>query len=276
MKTIVFLVFLLLSAFRARAADTDACLDQVVRVGLYDLSFAMMRSESGQASGAAVDVLKELGSRTGCRVTFFYAPQARIKSMFLQDQLDIIPATRNPEYDAKGIFIQQFSAQPVVLSLDPHYKHAQPDLIFTSSLRFLAVRGSDSARAIIDHSKARGYDIQVEYSPTPELAVKKLLARRGDFLIGSTLLYYRALRQQMPDIHVEVIKIDTAPIAAGYYINRSLQTKVGYVRVYSTLLAMQADGTMAALSKDYLPPSVAQAVEVDAPAPSKKRHRSKR
>ena len=267
MRNTVFLVIWLLLTTYSHAAN--ACPNQALRVGVYELSYIMLRSESGELDGAAIDVLKELGTRTGCRLSFFYGPQARVKSMFLTGQLDIITSTKKDEFDAKGVFVHQFSVQPVIIHLGRDGKSLTLGEIFRTSPRFLAVRGADSVQAIINYSKDKGQEIQVDYSPTPEITVKKILAKRGDFLVGTTVLYYRALLDQIPDLNVGVVKVTIPPLAAGYYINRFSIPQEDLDQLENALSGMRTDGTIDNLSKQYFSSWVTQAADFGVPRASK-------
>ena len=267
MRNTVFMVIWLLLTTYSHAAK--ACPNQALRVGVYELSYIMLRSENGELGGAAIDVLKELGTRTGCRLAFFYGPQARVKSMFLIGQLDIITSTKKDEFDAKGVFFHQFSVQPVIIHQGRDGKSPTLDEIFRASPRFLAVRGADSVQAIINYSKDKGHEIQIDYSPTPEIAVKKILAKRGDLLVGTTVLYYRALLDQIPDLNVGVVKVAVPPLEAGYYINRFSIPQGDLDQLENTLSGMRSDGTIDNLSKQYFSSWVTQAADFGVPRPSK-------
>ncbi|MBA5686067.1 substrate-binding periplasmic protein [Rugamonas apoptosis] len=61
----------------------------VTRVGLSDLGYASYRQD-GHYRGTAVDLVEELGRRTGCRFQFAWYPRSRLFAEFSANHVDIV------------------------------------------------------------------------------------------------------------------------------------------------------------------------------------------
>lgn len=100
--------------------------------------------DGGQGSGLYPQLLRELGTATGCEFHFQRVPRARLQKLFESGQADLLaPAARAPSRDAHGDFVPLMQVRASLLLLTP--EHAAPrslaELFALPDYKLAVVRG---------------------------------------------------------------------------------------------------------------------------------------
>ncbi len=138
-------ILLLGLALPLMGASARAECTRAMRVPVSPIGLSVM-SSGGEVAGVYPDLLRKIGTETGCRFEFVVVPRARLEAMFTGGNADLlVPATRTSVRDARGDFIPMMKARPMLISLasDRAPIESLAELAERRELRVAVVRGFD-------------------------------------------------------------------------------------------------------------------------------------
>jgi polar amino acid transport system substrate-binding protein len=254
---------LLLSAFALPVQAAPFACPALTHVGISDLGY-LSYQENGANRGAAVDIVAELGKRTGCRFNVEWYPRGRMFVQLSNGQLDLaMSALRSPERDRAGSWVP--------------YSYTQFELLLTSqgggpfgSLEAFVDRGKGrlnvtrgityppAASAQLERLEKQG---RLEYVNDYAIVFKKIKAGRADGTLAPPVIYLQHQRRLGIVGLLQAMSISEWPRSlTGVYISHA--TVSGAVRqgLSSAFYDMVNDGTVQKIYERYLGPEVTREV----------------
>jgi polar amino acid transport system substrate-binding protein len=227
----------------------------LTRVGVSDLGYSAFRQD-GKLQGAAIDMIRELGTRTGCQLNFEWFPRERMFVQLESGRIDLIASgARTPERDRLALFAPYVTGRfDLVLSRRVHGNfHSLADFIDHSDARLNVVRGMHfvpEVAAQIERLRAQG---RVEWVNDYEVVFWKISMERAEATLAPAVIHQWHVRQAGLQDKVSVLQISEAPVrlAGAYLSSRTLapETRELYAR---TIHDMVADGTAQKIYRRYL------------------------
>jgi len=258
------LAFLLAAACigMAQAARAINC-PAVTRVGISDLGYSAYQDDGGY-HGTAVDLVAELGRRTGCRFRIEWFPRGRLFAEFYKGKVDIAMASlRNAERDHYASWIPYTYTQfDLLLTRQNAGSYASlADFVDRGTGRLNVIRGvasTPAAAAQLERLEKLG---RVEYVSDYGVVFKKILAGRAEGTLAPPVIHLMYLHRLGIEDRIKTMPIAEWPriVIGAYASNASLSGEVR--KAYAgAFYAMVSDGTVLKIYERYLGPEMARAV----------------
>jgi polar amino acid transport system substrate-binding protein len=243
-----------LPATSAKGATPADC-PQATSVGISDLGYASYQ-ENGSVRGTSVDVIAELGRRTGCRFDISWFPRGRMFVEFEEGKIDmVLTAARSPERDASGNFVAYTHTQfDLVLRKPVDGTYASlADFVDRSHARLDITRGIVYPPPVQAQLERLQRADRLDYVSDFNLAFRKLAAGRSDGTLAPPVIYLQHLDQLgLRD------SVTTTPLPesrrqdAGAYLSKRTMAPALQSRFAATLRAIAADGTLQKIYARYV------------------------
>lgn len=185
----------------------------------------MVISPAGVVGGVVRDVFDKVSKQSGCQIEYVVMPRARAHAMFKAGLVDIIAsATRSPERDASGDFIQTHGVRAMLVSLSG--RDPPPTTIpalLAGDLRVDTLRGYYFGAAYAALTASPAFQRRMDVSPDPATVVRKLVAGRTDVALVAPAALIDAAEQEgiLQSLRVtELAGMDAVP--SGVYLSKSL------------------------------------------------------
>jgi polar amino acid transport system substrate-binding protein len=258
------LLFTLVLALAAPAASAAAYVcPTVTRVGLSDLGYASYR-EDGRYRGTAVDLIEELGRRTGCRFRFEWYPRGRLFAEFSANRIDLVMSSLpDTTRDQAGRWMPYGYARfELVLSRRAGGGYASlAEFVERGTGRLNITRGLYYAPAVqrqLDRLQQAG---RLEYVNDFDTAFRKIQAGRADGTLAAPVIHlWHSRRLGMDDemAHYEVA--ESARSISGAYASRANLAPELQQAFSAAFRAMVADGTVQAVYGRYVGADLARQI----------------
>lgn len=239
---------------QARAQAPADC-PHATRVGLSDLGYGSYQ-ENGQVRGTSVDVIAELGRRTGCRFETHWFPRGRMFVEFDEGKIDMVAlATHSPERDASGNFVTYVHTRfELVLRKPADGAYASlADFVDRGHARLDITRGiayPPAVQAQLDRLQAAG---RLDYVSDFNLAFRKLGAGRSDGTLAPAIIYLQHLDQLGLRDGVTVTPLPEARRQeAGAYLSKKNLAPALQARFAAALREIARDGTLQKIYARYM------------------------
>jgi len=254
---------LLLIAFALPAYGAPFACPPLTHVGISDLGY-LSYQENGANHGAAVDIVAELGKRTGCRFNVEWYPRGRMFVQLSNGQLDLaMSALRSPERDRAGSWIPYSYTQFELLltsqgggpfgSLEEFVDHSKGRLNVTRGITY-----PPAASAQLERLEKQG---RLEYVNDYDIVFRKIKAGRADGTLAPPVIHLLHQRRLGIVGLLRAMSIAEWPRSlTGVYISHA--TVSGSVRagLTSAFNEMVSDGTVQKIYERYLGPEVTREV----------------
>jgi polar amino acid transport system substrate-binding protein len=230
----------------------------VTRVGLSDLGYSSFQVD-GKSHGVSVDIIAELGKRTGCKFELLWFPRGRLFAEFDAGKVDItMGSVQTPQRDAMGRHIPYSYTQfELVLAKQLGKFSSLADFVDHSKARLNLVRGiayAPETAAQVERLTQAG---RVELVNDFEVVFKKMALNRTDGTIAPSIIYTLHLRRQgITDVVASPIPEAPRQVIGMYVSKKSvpLDTRNAFA---TAVRGMLEDGSMPARYAAYLePPAV--------------------
>jgi polar amino acid transport system substrate-binding protein len=241
----------------ARAIECPA----LTRVGISDLGYASFQ-DGKQYKGISVDIIAELGQRTGCKFELVWYPRGRLGVEFELGHVDIMTgAVQSPERDKNGRFVPYaFTQFDLLLSTRVAGTFTGlADFVQRGTGRLNLVRGIPASPAMTVQFDLLTRAGRLEQVADFDIAFKKIEARRADGTIATPTIYLRqlALMGKAANTLTPVALPESPRQFVGLYLSsKSISLQVA--NTYRTALrAMVEDGTVVRIYERFIePPTV--------------------
>lgn len=254
---------LAVAAPAAPAATAGYVCPAVTRVGLSDLGYVSYR-EDGRYRGTAVDLVEELGRRTGCRFQFAWYPRGRLFAEFSANRVDMVAisladAARNR---AGRWMPYAYTRFELVLRRRAAGGYSSlADFVEQGTGRLNITRGVYYPPAVqrqLDRLRQAG---RLEYVNDFDTAFRKIQAGRADGTLAPLVIHLwhsRRLGLGEDMAHYEVTESPRS--IAGAYASRANMAPEVQQAFMAAFRAMVADGTVQAIYGRYLGPDLARQI----------------
>ena len=261
---LIGLVALVLAGLGAPvAAQQSAACNAPLRIGVSQLGVAYFKRADGQAQGYDLDLVRELARRLGCTFEIVDMNRVRIfQSLEHGEFIDVATsASQTPERDKYGQFVP--------LSLPRNYLLVHKKLAtagfdlnqFTATpmLRMGMLAGSNYGPFINARLAVLARQDRIETTPQVEMLIPRLIAARYDGLIVTPAYYIAALRELHGGEDIAVLPIpESEAYLSGFYLSLKTLTEVRRHSIQQTLRAMQMDGSVLRIYRQYFPEAQAR------------------
>ena len=257
------LLLLLAFAFALPARGAPFACPPLTHVGISDLGY-LSYQQNGANRGAAVDIVAELGKRTGCRFNVEWYPRGRMFVQLSNGQLDMaMSALRSPERDRAGSWIPYSYTQFQLLltsagggpfgSLQEFVDHGKGKLNLTRGITY-----PPSTSAQLERLEKQG---RLEYVNDYDIVFKKIKAGRAEGTLAPPVIHL--LHQRRLGM---VGLLQTMPIAewprslTGAYISHTTVSSTMREGLSAVFYDMVSDGTVQKIYERYLGSEVTREV----------------
>lgn len=257
-------LFTLLLALAAPAAPAASYVcPAVTRVGLSDLGYASYR-EDGRYRGTAVDLIEELGRRTGCHFQFEWYPRGRLFAEFSANRVDMVMSSLpDAARDQAGHWMPYSYARfELVLSRRAGGGYASlTEFVEQGTGRLNITRGVYYTPAVqrqLDRLQQAG---RLEYVNDFDTAFRKIQAGRADGTLAPLVIHlWHSRRLGMSD-DMEHYEVAESPRSiAGAYASRANLAPELQQAFTAAFRAMVSDGTVQTIFGRYLGAELAKFV----------------
>lgn len=202
----------------------------LTRVGVSDVGYSSYQ-EDGEIRGAAVDLVAQMGQRSGCKMEIAWFPRRRLFTEFESGHLELVmSAVQTPQRDRAGAF------QPYVYTVFDLLLSKRGNTGFTSLTEFTnastarlnLTRGSAFTPEVqrqIDRLESAG---RIEWVSDYGVAFTKMAMGRTDGTISSPIIYLWHMRHTARPDQIAIIALPEArrqPVGM-YLSNRTLTPPV--------------------------------------------------
>ncbi|WP_051293919.1 substrate-binding periplasmic protein [Pseudoduganella violaceinigra] len=247
-------LLVLLLALAAAPAWASAPCPAPLQAGASDLGLASFQQD-GEIRGAAIDVLRELASRTACPIEVAWYPRARLWVEFAAGHINLTGSSaRTAERDRHGRFVPFVTTRfDLVLSrrIAGNYS-SLAEFVERGVARLNLVRGivyAPEAEAQLERLRKLG---RIEVVNDYAMAFRKMASGRADATLAPMMIYSRYLAAAGLKGQVAVMAVaESAPMLAGAYFSRNMPPAT-HKAFADALLAMVADGTVARIYGNYV------------------------
>jgi len=238
----------------ANTAATAGC-PAPLQAGASDLGLSSFRQD-GQIRGAAIDVLRELARRTGCRLDINWYPRARLWVEYGSGRINLtVSAARTAERDRIAHFVPYVTTRfDLVLSrrVAGSYKSLE-ELVDRSEARLNLVRGAYYTREVEAQVARLRRQGRVEEVSDFDAAFRKIASGRADATLAPMMIYARY--QQTAGLLRETTVMpvtESPPFLVGTYFSQHGLAPEARKAFAEVLLGMVADGTVARIYGKYV------------------------
>lgn len=242
-----FLTGLLAAGISCTAGAASVLCPERTVVGISDLGYSSYQ-QNGELRGAGVEVMREVGRRTGCAVKFAWFPRSRLFAQLENDRIDMtVSSLRSPERDRTGQFVPYVYTQfELLLSTRVAGSFTSlNDFVERSDARLNLVRGtvySAEVNALLEKLAQAG---RLEYVPDYDVVFRKIAARRADGTLAPPVIYMWHLGRLGIAGQVRQLILPESPRQlAGLYLsqhNLSREVRNAYAQA---IRAMLEDGSI--------------------------------
>lgn len=259
----LFALILALAAPAASAAAAGYVCPAVTRVGLSDLGYASYR-ENGRYRGTAVDLVEELGRRTGCRFQFEWYPRGRLFAEFSANRVDIVMSSlADTARDQAGRWMPySYTRFELVLNRRAGGGYASlAEFVDRGTGRLNVTRGVYYTPAVqrqLDRLQQAG---RLEYVNDYDTAFRKIQAGRADGTLAPLVIHlWHSQRLGVSDdlAHYEVPEAPRS--IAGAYASRANVAPELQQAFSAAFRAMVTDGTVQAIYGRYVGADLARQI----------------
>ena len=265
-KTLIFLLAMLLSATGARAAvATDAVCPQPLRVHLDLHAPSAYQDASGQLRGMDVELVSAIMQAAGCQIRWHVTPMtgARIVKSLQDGQIDLmIRASKNPDRERFARFSQPYR-QEVVGMFARKRSDLPEELGLADALRLgLRLIGPASGWYGIEFEQYRNrFKQQKRYTSYPDAQVGTELLfatpSRGDLvLIDADLFYHFVGPDRIMDIRLASSQLHVTPahlMASQQTVNLATMAAIN-----KAIRRLQQSGELQRLEHSYRPKGLSE------------------
>jgi polar amino acid transport system substrate-binding protein len=244
---------LLLAALPALAADFSC--PALTRVGISDLGYTAFQ-ERGAYRGTAVDLVEELGRRTGCKFRLEWYPRERLFVQFANGRLDMaMGSLRDPERDRSGGWIPYTYTQFELLLTHASAGNFRSlaEFVDGSSGRLNVTRGISYPPPVqlqLERLQKLG---RLEYVNDYEVVFKKIIAGRADGTLAPPIIHRLHQRRFRLEGKLTALTITEWPRRmAGAYLSNATVTRDAQRGFARAIYDMVADGTVQKIYERYL------------------------
>ncbi len=226
----------------------------VTRVGISDLGFASARGPAG-FEGITIDLIKELGRRTGCTFEFLWFPRGRMFVEFEAGRLEIASGSvRTAERDALARFLPYAYTQfdLVLASRSGTDYTSLADFVARSSARLNVIRGVQYGSGIDVHLTRLAEAGRLEVVSDYETAFAKVTAGRADGTLATPTIYLSHWKTNHIGHAMTSIRLPESPqqFVGMYASHKTLSPQ--QIRVFADgMKTMVLDGTVQAIYARY-------------------------
>ncbi|MBA5636878.1 transporter substrate-binding domain-containing protein [Duganella sp. LX20W] len=254
---------LALAAPAAPAATAGYVCPAVTRVGLSDLGYASYR-EDGRYRGTAVDLVEELGRRTGCRFQFEWYPRGRLFAEFSANRVDLVMSSlADSTRDQAGRWMPYaYTRFELVLNRRAGGGYASlAEFVEQGTGRLNVTRGVYYPPAVqrqLDRLQQTG---RLEYVNDFDTAFRKIQAGRADGTLAPLVIHLwhsRRLGVGEDMAHYEVAESPRS--MSGAYASRANVAPELQQAFSAAFRAMVADGTVQAIYGRYVGADLARQI----------------
>ncbi|MFA9216555.1 MAG: substrate-binding periplasmic protein [Sphingomonadaceae bacterium] len=250
---------MLLAAGPLRAADF-AC-PALIRVGISDLGYSSYR-DGDQYRGTSVDVVAELGRRTGCTFRIDWYPRGRLFVEFANGKLDMaMAALRDPARDRVANWIPYTYTQFELLlsKASSGQFRSLAEFVDGSQARLNLTRGvsyTPATQVQLERLQQQG---RLEYVNDYEAVFRKIKAGRADGTLAPPVIHLLHTRRSGLGGKLVATPISEWPrkLIGAYVSNQNLTPELqrGLGRVMYDLVA---DGSVQRIYARYVGTEIAQ------------------
>ncbi|NRR33376.1 transporter substrate-binding domain-containing protein [Oxalobacteraceae bacterium] len=253
-------ILLALAAALPASAWAFSC-PALTRVGISDLGYSSYQ-DGPRYRGTSIDIVEELGRRTGCRFELIWFPRSRLFAQFDAGLVDMAMASsRSDERERKGRYIPYTYTQfELVLSKKvPGSFRSLADFVDHSSARLNITRGvyyPPEAAVQLERLQAAG---RLEYVSDYDVVFRKIQSGRAEGTFSPPaihLLHQR--RYHMSKDMVSYTVPETPRRIIGAYVSRANVPFPVYRHFASAIGAIVADGTVQRIYARHLGPGIAK------------------
>lgn len=231
----------------------------LTRVGISDLGYASFQ-DGKQYRGISVDMIAELGKRTGCKFELVWYPRGRLAVEFELGHVDIMTgAVQTPERDRSGRFVPYAFTQfdLLVASRVAGSYASLADFAQHSNARLNIVRGVPVGPAMAAQLDLLTKAGRLEHVADFDIAFKKIEAKRVDGTIATPTIYLRQLALMGKAANnLVVIQLPESPRQfVGLYLSSKLIAPAVANTYGAALRTMVEDGTVVRIYERFIEPS---------------------
>jgi len=226
----------------AAAGDCPA----MTRVGVSDLGLSAYR-DGDKVAGAAVDIVKEVARRAGCKVKFIWLPRQRLFVEMEAGRIDMtMGAVHLPERDAYASYLPYAYLQYdlVLFRRDDRQYTGLADFVAHGTGRLNITRGiryDPAIETLLGRLASTG---RLESVSDFDTVFNKMELGRADGTLASPPIYTKFLRMERFRGQLEVIPLPEAESQfTGIYVSRrslSASERRNYAMAVKSLIADQA------------------------------------
>jgi polar amino acid transport system substrate-binding protein len=235
----------------------------LTRVGISDLGYSAFQ-EHGAYRGTSVDVVAELGRRTGCQFRIEWYPRERLFVQFANGRLDMaMGSLRNPDRDRTGSWIPYTYTQFELLVKRESGGNFRSlaEFVDGSTARLNVTRGISYPPPVHTQLERLQKQGRLEYVSDYEVVFKKIIAGRAEGTLAPPVIHrLHVQRFRLAD------KLTAQPIAewprkmAGVYLSYANVPREAQHVFASAIYDIVADGTAQKIYERYLGAEVAHQV----------------
>jgi polar amino acid transport system substrate-binding protein len=254
----------LILLFAAQAAAAGLTCPAVLRAGVSDLGYASYQ-DNGQLRGTSVDIIAELGRRTGCRFQVDWYPRSRLYMEYEAARVDLVmSSSRNPERDHYGRFI------PYTYTTFELLLEHQKDAGRYASLADFAARGSGRLNvtrgvyyppevlALFERLRQSG---RLEYVNDYDIVFKKIRIGRAEGTLAPPAISLLHMRRYGLSSRMAAMPVAETPRRLiGLYAASATVPQPLYQALAGALHDMVADGTIQKIHARYLGADVSKRI----------------
>ncbi|MGV7208235.1 substrate-binding periplasmic protein [Oxalobacteraceae bacterium A2-2] len=250
--------------FAAQAVAAGLPCPTVLRAGVSDLGYAAYQ-ENGQLRGTSVDIIAELGRRTGCRFQVDWYPRSRLYLQYEAGRIDLAMASsRNEERDHYGRFI------PYTYTTFELLLEHQKDSGHYTSLADFAERGSGrlnvtrgiyyppEVEAQFERLRLSG---RLEYVNDYDIVFKKISAGRAEGTLAPPVISLLHMQRYGLAARMAAMPVAETPRRLiGVYAARATVPEPLYHALAGVLHDMVVDGTVQKIHARHLGAEVSKRI----------------
>ena len=240
-------------ALPARATAMDC--PPVVTVGVSDLGYAAY-VDHGVYRGVEIDLVAELGKRTGCRFRIDWFPHGRLFVQLAGASIDMaLAGVRTRERDQFASWVP-FAYTHSVLLLNDRSKNSYRSLeefVDRGTERLNITRGNVYAPAVAAQLARLEKQGRLEYVASYDLVFKKMQAGRADGTLSTPVIYLMYLRRLGMEDRVRAMPLaELSRSVTGAYLSNANLNSAARRCIADAIAAMLADGTVQHIYARYL------------------------